>query len=102
MLFKDFKRLNFKDQDLNRIQDNVDAAINPLLKLPLLDGIFLVDVTIKVTDTAIPHRLNRPFKGWVMTAKNAAGDIYEGTNTKPELFLVLKASSQVIVDLWIF
>lgn len=87
---------------LEGLQDNVEAAVQPSLAHPLIEGHILAAVAIATGGTDIAHLLQRPWSGWILTRKRGAGDVYEDTQTDPGRFLRLKSSSAVTVDLMVF
>jgi hypothetical protein len=101
---KTFKKIFTNDFSMQKIQDNVQGELNRLNASPFQDGIFVKSVSLTTSDTKVEHKLSRVPMGYVVTNKNAAQTVYTSTsvNNKPELFLILKASGSVTVDLYIY
>jgi hypothetical protein len=104
-MFKAFKTLQSGSAELNRIQDNISNAIDPVVKLSILNGHLLRDVVLVSGASQItPHKLDRRLVGYFVTKRNANSVIWDeqATNLNPELTLNLRASANVTVDLWVF
>lgn len=81
--------------------DKWAAQLNPLLTLPMLQGLQLANVVLKVGANNINHKLGRKMQGWFPTNKNAFADLY---CSKPfnDTTLTLNASAPVTVSLWVY
>lgn len=82
--------------------DNLWATqINPFLALPILKGIMLADVTLKVGDNNINTLLARKQQGWLVVDKTGVATVYR---SKPfnSTTLTLNSSAPVTVSLWVF
>ncbi len=52
------KKINFKQTDISLFQDNVDAALDPLERSPLIGGQLLESLSlISAQDNIVPHAL---------------------------------------------
>lgn len=111
-MFKALKKIQTDSQELDRVQDYVEEALQPVLISPLADGVLVKIVYTSPTsaigtgDTYISHGLNRPVIGWFVVRTTTNAVIYESSTTSPNPnnILVLKASSAVNADitLWVF
>lgn len=101
MAFKIFRRFNFKDDLLARLQDNIGESLDSLLPVELLNGVRHESFTVGTGDTVLNHLLGRLPRGWIIIAVyGSANSIWEtGRNTSS---LTLRASASVRVDLWVF
>lgn len=82
------------------MQSAIDDATRPG---PLADGHILEEVDIATGGTDVAHLLQRACRGWFLTRKRGAGDVYEdSTQPDPSRFLRLKSSAAVTVDLMVF
>lgn len=59
-----FERLRTKSDELNRVQENVERALNPLILAPPNDGILIENVKLVPGKNDVPHRLQRRLRGW--------------------------------------
>lgn len=100
---KEFKRLNVQSTDLNRVQDNVEEVLRSL-RTPLSDSLLLTDIALNSGDNTIAHKLNRVLQGWIVVSRSSSAVIYDkqSTNTLKNRFLILNASSAVVVSLIVF
>lgn len=97
------KKLNHEDPLINRVQENVDEAISPLLRDPsnfgnLLKGVTLMDGY----DSIIPHKLGRKLIGWQVIDIDADATVWRVANLSPTLNLTLRASALCTVSLKVF
>jgi hypothetical protein len=98
-----FKQIFTSDYELQKIQSNTKETFDALTISEFIGGNF-VDATITTSDTIVNHLLNRKYKGWVITDKNAAQHVYRSStvNANPERQIILKSSGTVTVTLYIF
>ncbi len=114
-----FKKINVKDLDLNRVQDAVAFALNTIASIPLLDGRPVetetnaakheLVIVLGTTPKNIAHKLGRAYRGWFIVDKNANADVWvdpavAGVDPNPDVtkFVRLDASATVTVKLWVF
>lgn len=94
------RKINCKDLDLERVQDNISTAYDSAVSNPLLNGSFLTDIALSVGDNTVSHKLFRIPVGYLIVLKNANSDIYNGEMN--DRFLILNASVAVTVSIYIF
>ncbi len=90
---------------MQKLQDELETTFRLLEQKDFISGVFSRSVALASgTDNYIDHGLGRRFQGYVITRKDAAGDVYESntTNSRPELQLILKTSAACVVNLYIF
>ena len=99
-----FTQLYSENQEVNRLQSHIKTTLNPLLQLPISDGILLKDQDIATTDTRVNHGLGREYEGFIVTKVNANAVIYESTTANPskDLYILLKAGSTATADIYFF
>jgi hypothetical protein len=99
-----FRVLKTENHDLNRVQDEITKAFAELKLQIGQNGVLLENQSIATADTIINHGLGRKYRGWIVVKKIANVDIWESTSTnhRPELGIILKASSAAVVTLWVF
>jgi len=103
MALKDFQRFNAEDKEIVQVQENLSKYFKQL-NPAILDGIFTQEVTISTSTTLVPHGLARKFQGWHLLDIQGDARVWRDTtstadNTK---FLPLRASTSVVVRLWVF
>ena len=89
----------------NNAQDNIESVINPVLNSAIIDGVILEDIDLVSTGfTSVEHKLGRKPRGYLVIRKSAAQTVYEdvGDYDNRKLFIKLRASGSVTVNLWVF
>lgn len=100
MSLKDLRRTNQTTDEGAQLQSAVSdfarqLTLNPLLGPPAI----LKGVTISGS-AMIPHGLQRPVQGWIITRIKSNSVIYETAST--DKYLTLAASAPAVVDIYIF
>lgn len=92
------------DKNLSTLQTEWAKQLNPIIALPLNNGVRLVSVRLLTGDNVIDHRLGRKLLGWQLSRIRAAATIYDkqDDNQSPDLTLVLNTSANVTVDLYVW
>lgn len=105
-MFKKFKKLILKDfESVERFQDNVDAALNLLPSIEIIQGRLVQSLALKAGQTnVIDHKLGRAPLGWFVTRQKSNAVIWDtqDDNRTPTLSLYLNSSADVSVDIWVF
>ena len=89
----------------NNAQDHIESVLNPVLNSAIIDGIILEDVDlVSGSFTSVEHKLGRKPRGYLVIRKSAAETVYEnaGDYDNRKLFMKLRASGSVTVNLWVF
>ena len=89
----------------NNAQDHIESVINPVLNSAIIDGVILEDIDlVSGSFTDIEHKLGRKPRGYLVIRKSAAETVYEdaGDYDNRKLFMKLRASGSVTVNLWVF
>ena len=92
-------------REFNIGQDHIEEVITPVLNAAIIDGVIVEDVILNSsTFTNVKHKLGRKPRGYIVIRKSAAQTVFEeaGDYENRKLFLKLKASGAVTVNLWIF
>lgn len=100
-----FKKLNTKDPQVNKIQENIQNAIEPIILKAILDGVLLKNVCLDpLISNEVVHSLGRAPQGWIIVRKRADARIWDvqDFNRNPSRTLSLTCSHEVEVDLWVF
>lgn len=87
------------------MQSSWASQLNPLLALPLSQGLLLKNVVLVSGTNAVNHKLGRALQGWIVTrVRNNAVTLYDlqDSNQSPALTLLLNASTGATVDLFVF
>lgn len=105
MSLKAFQHVNTEDQQLERVQQNIAAAVNPVIQASIIDGRLIKDVSLTTAQAnLIEHKLGRALKGWFITRLRAGVTIWDeqDSNELPSRTLDLRSSADVVVDVWVF
>lgn len=104
MALKEFKQLQSKDIDLNKVQDNVRQYLGQLSG-KLLSGNILEGIALDSASTVdVPHMLGRSYQGWIILDQDGSAIIWRdsGATSDGTKFLPLKTSANVTVNIWVF
>ena len=99
------KKVGFKDKETSKLQENIQNALEPIIRKEIVDGIRLTNVCLEPgIANDVKHRLGRPPLGWIVTRKREDARIWDvqDHNSNPSKTLTLTCSHAVEVDLWIF
>lgn len=105
---KKFQKIDHPDYAVNRIQDNIEQAFEPVTRSEILQGVLTSSVQLKTgQDNLVEHKLGREVRGYLVIAKSASATVCDKLldatdNTNKKLFLNLQSSADVTVRLWIF
>lgn len=99
LMLKSFMKIFTKDQDLMRLQSNVAAAIEQVIRREILDYV-IIDATVTATATSFNHGLGRLPVGWIVIDKDAIADIW--STDKDARTITLQASLTANTKLLIF
>ena len=99
-----FSKQVTKDEDLNKVQDNLVRTLNPVFNTQTLGGNLLQSVPLVVGSNSIDHKLGRNLIGWMLTRQRSSASIYDiqDSNTLPASTLILVSDAVVTIDLYVF
>lgn len=93
--------INTKDEVLNRIQAELQRALNPVLTCPLLNGVPVGPVALASgVPKEVNHGLGRLPLGYLITGLNANVVVWSPAATK--MTITLTSSADCTVSLWVF
>lgn len=92
------------DKNMVMMQNQWTSQLNPLLDNAITQGIFLTNVQLISGTNSLDHKLGHILRGWIITRKRGPAEIYDSqaVNPFPNLTLMLNASANVNVDLYVF
>lgn len=105
---KRFIKIRTQDEDLNKMQERVEAAFQPIFNSEIVNGVFLEEINLVTgSDNIIEHKLGRKVRGYIVVSKSANSNVYDKINdasdtTNKNFYLNLQCSANVTVNLWIF
>jgi hypothetical protein len=94
-----FKQVNTNDQNLQLIQDNISAAIQPIDTAPLTRGNLLTNLPLTSGSNSIAHKLGKVPTRWVITDIDAAVTVYR--SSWDNAYINLTASGACTISLWV-
>lgn len=86
------------------MQTQWSSQMNPIIQLPINQGILLKSIFLVSGSNTIPHKLQRNLQGWFLTRIRGSSTIYDhqDNNLYPSLTLILMSSADVVIDLFVF
>ncbi len=100
MAMKPFRKFYIQNnEDLNRVQDTVQATFNSLEADAFLSRI-PITANIAAAPTTIVHNLGRTPIGWVIIDKNVTCDVWRISMTRENI--ILEASAPVTIKFYLF
>lgn len=99
------KKVGLKDPESQKLQQNVENAIEPIIRKEIIDGVLIKDVCLRAgISNEVKHALGRIPQGWIVVRKRADARIWDiqDHNRNPSKTLALTCSHDVKIDLWIF
>lgn len=95
----------FKDNQANSpfmlMQTAWKSQLDPLLAVPMTNGLQLAGIVLGTGATSINHLLGRMMQGWFITDQNASAAIYRSLAFNAKT-LTLTSSAPVTVSLWVY
>lgn len=103
MAIASFRRVRSQDNVIRQLQDATSAVFQDIVTREILDGQIITGIELLFgTPSSVSHKLSRPFTGYLVIRKNAASEIWDSPSTAPSSILVLNASVNVTIDIWVF
>lgn len=98
----DLVRVQTQNEELNRIQNNIQQSISGIKgSTPFIGGSLLTGVSVKMgQDNAIPHGLTRTPTVWVICDQNTGTNVWR--TSWDSNFLTLQCSADCTVSLWVY
>jgi len=99
------KKIGSSSSDLQKVQQNIENAISPIIRKEIIDGVLLKNVCLEPSvSNEVKHSLGRKPLGWIIVRKRADARIWDvqDFNRNPTKTLSLAVSHSVQVDIWIF
>lgn len=92
------------DRIVNQIQNNIISNLNQIIRDPKTNGVYLNEVALVTGDNIINHTLGRDLQGWILVRVRSLATIcdHQDINPNPSKTLILEASTNVVVDLFVF
>jgi len=104
-MLRSLKKMNTSNPELNKVQDNIAEVITNLTSNPILSGVLVENIVLTFgSTTTVNHGLGRKVRGWIITAKNNAVDVYalDANQVYPTKQLILSTSATATISLWVF
>ncbi len=86
---------------LSLMQVKWSSELNPLLSLPFIHGVELMNLSLQTGANTVNHMLQRQQQGWFITDINAAASIYRSQPFN-KTTLTLTSSANCVVSLWVY
>lgn len=97
---KPISKINVTDYELNKIQDNVDAAFNQVVRSRIVDGNLLVDIDLVAgSANSVNHGLSRVPVMVLPSAPSAQSTVW--VTAKDSRTLTVWVSNNCTCSLWV-
>lgn len=105
-----FKRLVLNPREsvvgfhLTQVQDNISLSLLQIQNSEFQNGVFVEVSLLSASDNVVNHGLGRVVQGWTVIRKDARADVWDSsaTNNFPDKQIILSASANVKVKLYLF
>jgi len=94
------RKLQTDDDSLNKVQDNLEYVLAPLLQSAILNGVQVNGAIIGTAPTNVDHGLGRTPLGYLIVSQNNGNVPY--LVSKNSKVLVLQSAGSVTLNLWIY
>ncbi len=107
-MFKAFRKIRVKDQQLDDVQTNVANTIAPVLRSLIVDGVLIKSIDLVSGVNRVNHTLGRLPEGWLIVDRNNASTVFKtvptsAANTITDSSTIsLTSSGTVTVSIWFF
>lgn len=98
-MIRSFRKLGASDE-LNKIQDNIEYALGPVLGSAIIDGVLLRDVVLQAGLNIVDHKLGREPRGWLLVSPQANEQVWSSGQTRASL--LINASGPITSSFWVF
>lgn len=98
-MIRAFRKLGASDE-LNKVQDNIEAALGPVLGSAIIDGVLLSNVELQTGLNVVAHKLGREPRGWILVSPQANESIWSSGQTRSTL--LINASGPITSSFWVF
>ncbi len=99
-MIRSYRKLNVEDADLNKVQENIEYALGPVLASAIIDGVQIQSIELTTTPQPISHKLGRRPRGWVIVDQDADARVWSTARDKN--VLILQASSPCTISVWVY
>jgi len=94
-----FNKIPTKDDDLNRIQENLRMAIDPL-STDIIFNRQEISIDVGTSNTVVFHNLKRTPRGWIIIDKTFSGDVRRVAWDNTSITLISSANTPI--KIWLF
>lgn len=104
-MIEPFRKVRTTNNEVRQLQDATAAVFRTMSDREILDGQLLRDISlVALAVTRLDHKLGRDLIGWSVVRKSATCDIWDGQadNISPGRSLLITASQDVTISLWVF
>lgn len=96
---KALAKINFPTQDVQSLQENVAGVLDPLVRIPILDGVQF-SAPLVTGSNRLAHPLQRIPLGWITVDRNGVATVYR--TAWDSRTITLTASAAVTLQIWIY
>lgn len=99
-MLKSLKRVNFKDEETNALQENVYQFLNQINPV-ITSGVLITSVNVGTSPSKIEHKLGRTPQGFYVVDKNSNSNVWR-SSISDNRYLTLTASTPSTISIWVF
>jgi len=99
-VLKSLKRVNFKNEETNALQENVYQFVNQINPV-ISSGVLLTSISVGVSPLKIEHKLGRVPQGFYVVDKNSNSNVWR-SSASDNRYITLSASAPSTISLWVF
>ncbi len=89
-------------ESVERLATSLQRSIDSVTQSPIIAGQLLESIPLSGIAKRVAHKLGRKPLGWIIVNQDENATVYSSQDAKPELFLTLTSSADVVVSLWVF
>jgi hypothetical protein len=99
MSLQQFNKLPTDNDHLNRVQENIRIALDPI-STDIIFNRQEIEAVVSTSNTKINHNLRRTPKGFIIIDKTAVGDVHRVNWDNQSITLI--SSANTIIKFWLF
>ena len=100
---QNFTTIKTSDPILDRVQDNIKVAFDPIVRHPLMEGVHKKGVAVGTASVEVNHGLGRKPQGFIVTLQDGSGVTYKSGETLfPEITIEITSTVNMNCDIFFF
>lgn len=100
-MLKSLKKIGFKNEETNLLQDNVSQFINQINPV-INSGVLISGITVSTTPKRVEHKLGRSLQGFIVVDNTSDCRVWRTPSSDSDLFITVTASASSKISIWVF